>query len=240
MIVASADSADPADPADFSSEDLSALNKASSSITLKNAADIFSLACMVSAGCNLFDHEVFKGISHLKDRVERRWRNAGPTLSRFFQSNPRTEEGNFNVDVLCQETGWVNGLSLADQKRTQSASLQTKFTKNDASAYFDLAKSILGQEQQLPEFYSTRQLADIRELMKLEMRMIHSKWNFEDSDSDPSEAAVASAGAAGGEGTRHFPVRNRLYALTQLMGRRRRGSARRRSEHVGPRTIFPK
>ena len=52
----------------------------------------------------------------------------------------------------------------------------------------------------------------------------------------PSEAAAASAGAAGGAGTRPCPVRSRLYALTQSMGRRRRWSARRQAERTGPRT----
>ena len=55
----------------------------------------------------------------------------------------------------------------------------------------------------------------------------------------PSEAAGASAGAACGAGTRPCPVCNRLYALTQSMGRRRRGSARRQAERTGPRTRSP-
>jgi hypothetical protein len=56
----------------------------------------------------------------------------------------------------------------------------------------------------------------------------------------PSEAAAASAGAACGAGTRPCPVCNRLYALTQSMGRRRRGSARRQAERTGPRTSSPR
>jgi hypothetical protein len=183
-------SAVSAGPEVYSSEDQSAQKKDSMSITLRNAADIFSLACMVLPDFNLFDHEVFKGISHLKARMERRWRNPGHILSCFYESKPRTEEGNFYVDILCQKTGWAHGLSLADQKRTQSASLQANFTKKDASTYFTLANKVLDTNQQLPEFYSKALLADIRELMQLEMRMIHSTRNVEDSEDSQSEQPV--------------------------------------------------
>ncbi len=78
--------------------------QASASISLRNAADVFSLACMVEEDSNLFDHKVYQGISHLADPLERRWKDA-ECRSGFFHRNPYLMEGTFTVDVLCQENG---------------------------------------------------------------------------------------------------------------------------------------
>ena len=150
--------------------------QASASISLRNAADVFSLACMVEEDSNLFDHKVYQGISHLADPLERRWKDAARQMLKF---HPYRVEGTFTVDVL---DGWSRGKPLADQKRAQSANFKAEFTENDASTYVTLANRVLGKKMMLPKSYSAKQLADIRGLMLLEMRILHKDWNVEDNE----------------------------------------------------------
>ena len=145
---------------------------ASASITLENAADILSLAGMVPADSSLFDNKVYQGIGHLADPLEKRWRDAD-RVSRFFQRNPRLVEGTFTVEVLSLQDGWVRGRPLADQARTQSTPLLAKFDKDDAITYLALAKRVLNAKGKLPTVYTAKRLVDVRELLQLEMRILH-------------------------------------------------------------------
>ena len=171
---------------------------ASASITLENAADILSLAGMVPADSNLFDNKVYQGIGHLADPLEKRWRDAD-RVSRFFQRNPRLVEGTFTVEVLSLQDGWVRGRPLADQARTQSTPLLAKFDKDDAITYLALAKRVLSAKGKLPKSYSAKRLVDVRELLQLEMRILHAY-------KVGCEQRPTAEGRCGGQGPGRLPT----------------------------------
>jgi hypothetical protein len=154
------------------------------------------MAGRVPADTSVFHNRDYTGINHLNEALERHLQDAEIRGS-FFQSHPRVEEGTFTVDVLDPNTPWVRGRPLAEQARTQSTPLRAEFNKDDASTYLALAKKVLDTKGKLPKSYSAKRLADVRELMRLEMRILHgNRVGCEQAESAPAEGRC---GASTGE-----------------------------------------
>jgi hypothetical protein len=121
--------------------------------SLNTAAQIFSMACFMPDGRDLFHDKEYYGISHLYEPFMTLLRDAAYYSVVF---NPSCLEGTFTVKVVSPESSWMRGQPLARQKHTESDPLFAKYNQDDASDYQALAQKVIGKKGKLPDSYSSK------------------------------------------------------------------------------------
>ena len=140
------------------------------SITLEDAADIFSLANFVPEDTDFFNNGVYRGAEHLQQPLLMHLKDAERRV-RFIKSNPRSRPVSVTLNVVDY---WLPKKTLAEQPR-KPMSFEAQYDSADAGRYAGLVKSVMLQDD-LPSKFSAKRLKSLRDLMLLEVMLLHT-WD---------------------------------------------------------------